>query len=155
MASPALYACPEGAAGAPDRSVRIERDGGILPIEFNHLLIFARDKHESAHFLTSLLGLPDPRPAGFFLAVEMANDVTLHYGEPGIDILSQHYAFLVGDAEFDASLAWMRERGLEFWADPRKQRPGEINTENGGRGVYFMDPSGHGLELITRPYAWE
>jgi len=23
---------------------------------------------------------------------------------------------------------------------------------DGGRGVYFLDPSGHGMEIITRPY---
>ncbi|HEY0603441.1 MAG TPA: VOC family protein [Herpetosiphonaceae bacterium] len=123
-----------------------------MSIQFNHLLIFARDKHESAHFLTSLLGLPDPKPAGFFLAVELENAVTLHYGEPGIDFLSQHYAFLVSDDVFDAAFARMRERGMDYWADPRMQLPGEINTNHGGRGVYFLDPSGHGLELITRPY---
>jgi catechol 2,3-dioxygenase-like lactoylglutathione lyase family enzyme len=123
-----------------------------LPIQFNHLLIFARDKHESAYFLTSLLGLPDPKPTGFFLAVDVDNDVTLHYGEPGVDFLSQHYAFLVGDEEFDAIFSRIQERGLIFWADPHQRQPGEINTNHGGRGVYFLDPSGHGLELITRPY---
>jgi catechol 2,3-dioxygenase-like lactoylglutathione lyase family enzyme len=123
-----------------------------LSIQFNHLLIFARDKHESAHFLTSLVGLPEPKPAGFFLAVELENNVTLHYGEPGIDFLSQHYAFLVSDDVFDAAFARMRERGMDYWADPRMQLAGQINTNHGGRGVYFLDPSGHGLELITRPY---
>ena len=123
-----------------------------MSIQFNHVLIFARDKHESAHFLTSLLGLPDPTPAGFFLAVELENAVTLHYGEPGVDFLSQHYAFLVSDDVFDAAFARMRERDMDFWADPRMQLAGQINTNHGGRGVYFLDPSGHGLELITRPY---
>lgn len=123
-----------------------------MSIQFNHVLIFARDKHESAHFLTSLLGLPDPTPAGFFLAVELENAVTLHYGEPGVDFLSQHYAFLVSDDVFDAAFERMRERGMDFWADPRMQLAGQINTNHGGRGVYFLDPSGHGLELITRPY---
>ncbi len=28
----------------------------------------------------------------------------------------------------------------------------EINTHFGGRGVYFEDPGGHLLEIITRPY---
>jgi extradiol dioxygenase family protein len=123
-----------------------------LPIQFNHLLIFARNKHESAHFLTSLFGLPDPTEAGFFLAVDVDNDVTLHYGEPGVDFLSQHYAFLVSDEDFDAIFARIQERGLPFWADPQQRQRGEFNTNHGGRGLYFMDPSGHGLEIITRPY---
>lgn len=123
-----------------------------LSIQFNHLLIFARDKHESAHFLTPLFGLPDPTPAGFFLAVEMENAVTLHYGEPGVEFLSQHYAFLVSDDDFDAILGRIQAQGLDHWADPRMQLPNQINTNHGGRGVYFLDPSGHGLEIITRPY---
>jgi catechol 2,3-dioxygenase-like lactoylglutathione lyase family enzyme len=123
-----------------------------VAIQFNHLLIFAHSKDQSAHFLTRLFGLPDPKPAGFFLAVDMANDVTLHYGEPGVEFLSQHYAFLVSDDEFDAIFVRMQEDGMDYWADPRQQRPGEINTNHGGRGVYFLDPSGHGLEIITRPY---
>jgi hypothetical protein len=33
-----------------------------------------------------------------------------------------------------------------------RHRPGEINHNDGGRGVYFPDPDGHYLEVITRPY---
>ncbi len=126
-----------------------------LSIQFNHLLIFANDKYESASFLTSILCLPEAIPAGFFLAVEMENNVILHFGEPKIPILSQHYAFLVSDAVFDASLERIKDRNILFWADPRKQLPNEINHENNGRGFYFFDPAGHGLELITHPYIWE
>ncbi|GHF71922.1 catechol 2,3-dioxygenase-like lactoylglutathione lyase family enzyme [Amycolatopsis bartoniae] len=53
---------------------------------------------------------------------------------------------------FDRAYARLREQGIEHWADPHRQRPGETNTEHGGRGVYFLDPAGHGLEMITRPY---
>lgn len=123
-----------------------------MSIQFNHVLVFAHDKHESARFLTRLFGLPDPTPAGFFVAVQLSNDVTLHYGEPGVDFLSQHYAFLVSDEEFDAIYARIRASDMIHWADPRQQLPGEINTNHGGRGVYFLDPSGHGLEILTRPY---
>jgi len=123
-----------------------------MSVQFNHVLIFAKDKHESAHFLTDLLGLSDPTPAGFFLAVDLDNAVTLHFGEPGVEFISQHYAFLVSDDDFDAIFARMNERGMTYWADPRQKLVGEINTNHGGRGVYFMDPSGHGLEVITRPY---
>jgi catechol 2,3-dioxygenase-like lactoylglutathione lyase family enzyme len=37
-------------------------------------------------------------------------------------------------------------------ADPAKKRIGEINRNDGGRGVYFHDPSGHFLEILTVPY---
>lgn len=123
-----------------------------MSVQFNHLLIFAHDKQESAHFLTRLLGLPDPTPAGMFLAVDVDNDVTLHYGEPGVDFISQHYAFLVSDDRFDEIFARVQASGIDYWADPRMQLSDQINTNHGGRGFYFLDPSGHGLEVITRPY---
>ena len=123
-----------------------------MSIELNHLIVFARDRNESATFLADILGLAPPRPAGFFLALALANHVTLDYAEIGSEFTPQHYAFLVSDEEFDASFARIRERGLAFTADPHGRRPGEINTNHGGRGVYFLDPSGHGMELLTRPY---
>lgn len=79
--------------------------------------------------------------------------VTIQFAEPGIDeIQMQHYAFLVDDASFDLIYQRIRARGIEHWADPQATLPGQINTNHGGRGVYFRDPTGHGLEVLTRPY---
>ena len=33
-----------------------------------------------------------------------------------------------------------------------QEERGETNYDDGGRGVYFPDPDGHLLELITQPY---
>jgi catechol 2,3-dioxygenase-like lactoylglutathione lyase family enzyme len=123
-----------------------------MTVQLNHTIVAAKDKARSARFLTELLGLPEPRPFGHFLVVELANGVSLDYVEAPHDIAGQHYAFLVSDDVFDALIAKIRERALPHWADPRGQHPGEINTDHGGRGVYFQDPSGHYLEAITRPY---
>jgi catechol 2,3-dioxygenase-like lactoylglutathione lyase family enzyme len=68
------------------------------------------------------------------------------------NISMQHYAFLVSEAEFDQVLGRVRQRGLQYWADPARTKAGEINHHDGGRGVYFEDPNGHLLEVITRPY---
>jgi catechol 2,3-dioxygenase-like lactoylglutathione lyase family enzyme len=38
------------------------------------------------------------------------------------------------------------------WADPGRTQRGAINHHDGGRGLYFEDPDGHLLEIITRPY---
>ena len=73
-----------------------------------------------------------------------------------MEVQSQHYAFLVGEEDFDRIFERLKERRLTYWADPGRERAGEINRHWGGRGVYFADPSGHLLEIITRPYgAWE
>ncbi|NKS75493.1 VOC family protein [Prescottella equi] len=123
-----------------------------MTISFNHTIVFSRDRAVSAHFFTELFGLPDPVAAGPFLAVALDNGVTLDFATSPVDVLAQHYAFLVSEADFDSIYGRIRARGMEHWADPRKTRPGEINHNDGGRGVYFHDPDGHNLEIITRPY---
>ena len=80
------------------------------------------------------------------------NGVSLDFSETSGNITSQHYAFLVGEEEFDAAFARIREQGLDYWADPGQSRRGEINRRDGGRGLYFEDPDGHLLEILTRPY---
>jgi len=121
-------------------------------VEFNHLIIFAKDKQRSAFFLAELFGLPEPVTAGFFTSVEFSNNVSFQYAEFADGFTVQHYAFLVSESNFETILNKIRERKIEFWADPRKQLPGQFNTNHGGRGLYFLDPSGHGMEIITQPY---
>ena len=64
----------------------------------------------------------------------------------------QHYAFLISEDEFDAAFGRIRQAGITYYADPRMKQPGEVNHHHGGRGLYFLDPAGHGMEIITRPY---
>jgi catechol 2,3-dioxygenase-like lactoylglutathione lyase family enzyme len=125
-----------------------------MAITFNHTIVAAKDRRESADYFTELFGLPPAAEFGHFLAVTLNHGVSLDFAQaPGdADIHPQHYAFLVSEAEFDAIYGRIRSRGQEHWADPRGARPGEINDNDGGRGVYFQDPSGHYLEIITRPY---
>jgi catechol 2,3-dioxygenase-like lactoylglutathione lyase family enzyme len=125
-----------------------------MAITFNHTIVAARDRQESATFLTELFGLPDAQEFGPFLAVTLNHGVSLDYAQvpPDTGIHPQHYAFLVSEDEFDAIYGRIRERNMPHWADPHGSQPGEINHHDGGRGVYFQDPSGHYLEIITRPY---
>ena len=125
-----------------------------MSIKFNHTIVAATDKKQSATFLTELFDLPNPEPFGPFLTVTVANEVSLDYAEvpEGQEIRPQHYAFLVSEDEFDAIYGKIRDRSMEHWADPRGTRPGEINHNDGGRGVYFQDPGGHFLEILTKPY---
>lgn len=126
-----------------------------MSIELNHTIVYSRDKNEGATFLTELFGLPTASAWGPFVAVELANNVTLDYLEADGEIAPQHYCFLVGEDAFDAIFGRITERGLPHWADPGHRQPSAINTHDGGRGVYFDDPSGHVLEIITRPYGDE
>ena len=128
-----------------------------MAVRLNHTIVAALDPEASSKFLAEILGLPPPLRLGPF-AIVSVGDTSLDYmsvkeyrGADG-EIVSQHYAFLVTEAEFDEILARIRERHLPYWADPRLGQRDQINEWDGGRGVYFEDPNGHVLEAITRPY---
>src|SRR5262245_4191521 len=123
-----------------------------MGVRLNHTIVWCRDQRRSATFLTELFGRPAATRFGPFLVVELDNGISLDFHEQDGDIARQHYAFLVGEEDFDAIFGRIRERGLAYWADPARTQPSKINRNDGGRGVYFEDPDGHFLEIITRPY---
>lgn len=125
-----------------------------MAVQLNHTIVWCRDKHRSAAFLTEVLGLRPATTFGPFRVVDLANGVSLDYYDvdDAADIAPQHYAFLISEGDFDSVFERIRERGLDHWADPGRSQPGTINHNDGGRGVYFEDPDGHLLEIITRPY---
>lgn len=125
-----------------------------MPIELNHTIVPARHGETSARWFADVFGLPDPTPFGHFWQVSTANGVDLDFDTYGDEdtFTLQHYAFLVGEDEFDAIFARVVARGMEHWADPGQQVAGQINHHDGGRGVYFLSNDGHLLEIITRPY---
>jgi catechol 2,3-dioxygenase-like lactoylglutathione lyase family enzyme len=123
-----------------------------MSVRLNHTIVWSRNRQKSAEFFCEVFGRPPPTEFGPFLVVPVDNDVSLDFYEIDHDPALQHYAFLVGEDDFEAIFGRVRERGLDYWADPARTKPGEINRHDGGRGVYFKDPSGHLLEIITRPY---
>jgi catechol 2,3-dioxygenase-like lactoylglutathione lyase family enzyme len=123
-----------------------------MAIRLNHTIVAAQDKYSSAMFLTEILGLPAPSLLGPFAVVRVSDDTSLDYITADGEIRSQHYAFLMDEIEFDEIFKRIRERGLTYWADPGRHERDQINTWDGGRGLYFDDPNGHLLEIITRPY---
>jgi catechol 2,3-dioxygenase-like lactoylglutathione lyase family enzyme len=124
-----------------------------MSVELNHTIVAAQDKRAAAQFFADLLDLTVGDPYGPFLPVATSNGVTLDFMDHGAGpITSQHYAFLVSEAEFDEIMGRIRQAGITYYADPGHHRTGEINHNDGGRGAYFEDPNGHNLEIITRPY---
>ncbi len=123
-----------------------------MTARLNHTIVAARDRDASAMFLTELLGLPPPLRLGHFAVVSVGDKLSLDYVHTEREIVPQHYAFLVEEPEFDAIFERIRKRGLAYWADPGRHEPTRINHWDDGRGLYFEDPNGHLLEIITRPY---
>jgi catechol 2,3-dioxygenase-like lactoylglutathione lyase family enzyme len=123
-----------------------------VTVKLNHTIVKVSDKRASARFYSEILGLGPATPYGPFLVLEVDNEVSLDFSDTEGRPHSQHYAFLVGEAEFDAIKARIEERRLPYWADPFHRIPDEVNTNDGGRGLYWDDPDGHVLEIITVPY---
>ena len=122
-----------------------------MSVELNHTIVNVRDKNESATFVADILGLSRPTPYGPFMVVDMSNAVSLDFID--VEVLHpQHYAFLVSDTDFDEIKGRIVARDITYWADPFKKKAGEVNTNDGGRGLYWEEPSGHLLEIMTRPY---
>ncbi|WP_327070856.1 VOC family protein [Kitasatospora sp. NBC_01250] len=123
-------------------------------VQLNHTVVFAKDRQLSAEFLAVILGLAVGAPFGPFLPVDLGNGVTLDYYQKSDEpIQSQHYAFLVPEAQFDTMIARLESLRVTYYADPSHTEPGRINRLFGGRGAYFADPDGHNMEIITRPYS--
>ncbi len=122
-----------------------------MTIRLNHTIVSARDKEEAATFLTGILGLPAPTLLGHFAVVQLG-ETSLDYLDSDGAITQQHYAFLVSEREFDEIFERIQERGIDYWADPFRRERGQTNAWDDGRGLYFEDPGGHLLEVITRPY---
>jgi catechol 2,3-dioxygenase-like lactoylglutathione lyase family enzyme len=124
-----------------------------MPVQLNHTIVHAKDVDASAAFYSDILGLPAPRLFPPFMVVDTANGVSLDFiAAEDHEIIVEHYAFLVSEPEFDEIFARIKARNLDYWADPGSQQKGQINRHDGGRGVYWRDPNGHYLEIITRPY---
>lgn len=132
--------------------VKLGADSSSIDVRFDHTIIPATDATASAKFFAEIFGLPAPVKAGFFQQVRLTDGRIFDFAEPGVDFPGQHFAFLVNDHTFDRVVGLLAEWERDFWADPQRQHPGEVNHTHGGRGVYFLDPAGHYLEALTARY---
>lgn len=121
-----------------------------MTVTFDHTIVWAGDKSATASLLAHVLGLEVGEPDGPFLPIALGNGVTLDVADAPGPVASQHYAFAVDDADFDAAFDRLRALGVPYWADPFHRRPHEIHREGDARGVYFADPGGHNMEILTR-----
>ena len=123
-----------------------------MSVELNHTLVHVRDIWRAAREVGAVLGRPEATSYGPFAVLHLDNGASLDFLEDTGEIQAQHYAFLVGEDDFDAIWGRIRAQGRPFWADPFTRHPGRINHGDGGRGLYWEGPDGHLLEIITRPY---
>ena len=123
-----------------------------MTVRLDHTIVHTPDREASAAFFAEVFGRPAPKAFGPFLVVEVDGGVSLDFHHTDGPVPPEHYAFLVGDADFDEIFGRVQARGVPYFADPMGQHEGEINDHDGGRGVYFAGPEGHWYEIITVPY---
>jgi catechol 2,3-dioxygenase-like lactoylglutathione lyase family enzyme len=121
-----------------------------MAIELNHTVVPARDKVASAKFFARIFGLPfDERAVGYFAPVQVNESLTLDFDDDANRFNVHHYAFKVSEVEFDAIFGRIQAEGIPYGSEPHSRDDMKNNRRGGGRGVYFCDPNGHILELLT------
>lgn len=121
-----------------------------MSIELNHTIVPAHDKEKSAKFFADIFGLKYEDASGHFAPVKVNDALSFDFDNRAA-FESHHYAFHVSDEDFDAIFARIKKARLKYGSDPFDQANRKTNRWNGGRGLYFHDPNGHSLELLTRP----
>jgi len=120
-----------------------------MAIKLNHTIVPALDKEAAARFFAEIFGLTYDGPMSHFAPVRVNDELTLDFDNAdSFDV--HHYAFHVSDEEFDAIFQRVQRAGIPWGSGPRTMEDRQLNSHKGGRGVYFRDPNGHVLELLTR-----
>ena len=122
-----------------------------MSIELNHTIVPAQDKIASAKFFARIFGFMfDEKAGGYFAAVRVNETLTLDFDDDEVDGFHiHHYAFKVGEEEFDKIFGRIQAEGIPYGSEPNARENLALNHRGGGRGVYFCDPNGHILELLT------
>ena len=125
-----------------------------MPVHLDHITVPTRDKAGSAKLLAGLLGVPwSETGVGPFAPVYVNDGLTLDFDQFDEPFPVIHYCFRVDEAEFDAILGRIRAAGIEFRSNVRGPVDRQVNTEHGGRIVYWNVPDGHQWEMLTVSYA--
>ena len=130
-----------------------------MAINLDHTIVPAKDKEASASFFAEIFGLTVE--AGYFARVQVNKSLTLaftdepeRWGDTGYDLgknQCHHYAFHVSDVEFDAIFSRIKEKDVPYGSGPYSFDDGRLYRRRGGRGLYFKDPYGNLLEIMTVP----
>jgi len=123
-----------------------------MTIRLDHTIVPAHDKVAAANFFAEIFGLEVKPDIGYFAQVQVNESLTLDFADEAKETLqSHHLAFHVSDAEFDAIWDRLKSREHPFGSGPGQRANGQLYDRRGGRGLYFDDPNGHVLEIMTVP----
>ena len=127
-----------------------------MAMVLDHTIVPVKDQDEAVKFYMTILGLESRGRAGHTgqFAVVRVNDSLNFDFLASESVTSQHFAFAMEAAEFDAVFQRVREAGIPYgdspWEVGNMKGPGMTHGARGlGKAVYFRDPSGHLLEIKT------
>jgi catechol 2,3-dioxygenase-like lactoylglutathione lyase family enzyme len=125
-----------------------------MSIDLDHTIVPSHHAVASAERLAQLLGVPwAPTGLGPFSPVYVNEGLTLDFIQTDEHFPVYHFCFRVDDAAFDAILARIEAAGVAWRGSVRGSDDRRVNTEYGGRMVYWNEPDGHQWEMLTVSYA--
>lgn len=122
-------------------------------MHLDHTIVPTTDKEVSAQFFARMMGLEymGLTAGGHFASVRIDDNLVLDFDDRR-EVAHHHLAFHVNEEEFDAIFGRVQAEGLKYGSGPGPERYNmRTNDRQGGRGVYFDDPNGHSIELLTIP----
>lgn len=122
-----------------------------MEITLNHTIINSYNNLESAKFYEYIFDFKFLKEWGHFAVVQVNSTLTFDFLTKE-KFSKQHYAFKVNDEQFDKIFEKIQELDLIYGSGPYERDNMKINHHYGGRGVYFSDPNGHILEILTSDY---
>ena len=122
-----------------------------MEITLNHTIIFTHNNIDTAKFYERVFGFEFVKEWGSFAAVKVNSTLTLFLLNMQ-EFQSAHYAFKVTESDFDKIFSKVKSENIAYGSTPFAPENGQINYNNGGRGVFFKDLNGHLLEIITQDY---
>ena len=124
-----------------------------MSIVLDHTIVPTHDKEASAQWLAYLFGREPKESRGAYAQLPVSDALTLLFYDSKESFEPHHYAFLITEEEFEAILGRLKEKGIPYGDDAAVLDNFQIkprgNPKGVGRGLYFRDPNGHSLEIIT------
>lgn len=125
-----------------------------MTVELDHTIVPSHSRDDSARLLARLLGVPcGPAAAGPFFGVYVNDGLTLDFIQTDEPFPIYHFCFRVEEGEFDDILARIDAAGIDYRSTVRGPADKRINTDWGGRQIYWNEPDGHQWEILTVSYA--
>ncbi len=81
--------------------------------------------------------------------VYVSDSLTLDFDQWTEPIPGIHFAFRVGEPEFDALLQRLQAAGIALRTQVHGPIDHQIDSAHGGRIVYWNEPDGHQWEMLT------